>query len=594
MNKFRSVKDIWNKYNFILTASHKRWTVVVLILTLLGAVCETLGVSVILPLVQVMIEPHQLRKNAVIAPIIDRMGLETDASLIWAIGIATIAVYLFKNLFLFFLSYVRVKYSCKVQRELAMEMIDSYMDRGYVFFLNTSTGELMRGVTEGISNMYMGLYQIFKLLAEALTVVCICVYIMSTDIIMAACVVVLALICLLAVVLGFQKWVKRCGEIFYKYSALLNTILLQAFQGIKEILVMGRQQYFINSYRDNYIKRQKGTIGQTVASESPAYLIESICVSGLVIAVCFKAIDADNAATLVPQLASFAVAAFRILPSLGRIFNNFSQFMFSIPGINDTYNNLKEARSEVAERRNTERREEIRANTSYEFTDKLSIENITWKYPNTEINVLENVSLEIHKGQAIAFVGKSGAGKTTLADIVLGLLIPQTGKIKIDGTDIADMEPAKAHLIGFVPQNVNLLDDTVRRNVAFGIEDEKIDDSLVWRALEQAQLKEIVENSAYGLDTEIGERGIRFSGGQRQRFAIARALYLDPDILILDEATSALDTETETAVMESIDALQGHKTMIIIAHRLTTIRNCDKIYEIVGGKAVEKRYEELG
>ena len=149
-------------------------------------------------------------------------------------------------------------------------------------------------------------------------------------------------------------------------------------------------------------------------------------------------------------------------------------------------------------------------------------------------------------------------------------------------------------MIGFVPQNVNLLDDTVRRNVAFGIEDEKIDDSLVWRALEQAQLKEIVENSAYGLDTEIGERGIRFSGGQRQRFAIARALYLDPDILILDEATSALDTETETAVMESIDALQGHKTMIIIAHRLTTIRNCDKIYEIVGGKAVEKRYEELG
>ena len=167
MNKFRSVKDIWNKYNFILTASHKRWAVVVLILTLLGAVCETLGVSVILPLVQVMIEPHQLRKNAVIAPIIDRMGLETDASLIWAIGIATIAVYLFKNLFLFFLSYVRVKYSCKVQRELAVEMIDSYMDRGYVFFLNTSTGELMRGVTEGISNMYMGLYQIFKLLAQA-------------------------------------------------------------------------------------------------------------------------------------------------------------------------------------------------------------------------------------------------------------------------------------------------------------------------------------------------------------------------------------------------------------------------------------------
>lgn len=599
MNKLKSVQDVWKKYNFILTTSHKRWGIVIIIMTLIGAVCETLGVSIILPLVQVMIDPQQLRDNAIAAFVIGYLHLDSDAALIWAIGVSVISVYMIKNLFLFFLSYVRIKYACKIQRELSVEMIDSYMKRGYVFFLNTSTGELMRGVSSGISNTYAALYQVFKLLAEMLTVVCICIYIMSTDIVMAVCVIALALICLLIVVLGCQRWVKKCGEITYKYAALLNTILLQAFHGIKEILVMRRQKYFIDAYKNNYIKQQKGTIGQTVASESPTYLIEAVCVSGLIIAVCFKAIDADNAATLVPQLASFAVAAFRILPSLGRISSSFNQFMFCVPGINDTYNNFKEVRGIQGEEKplkvgnSSDDNSHSGIHNTARFQDKLSIENITWKYPNTDKNVLENVCIEIGKGQSIAFVGKSGAGKTTLADIVLGLLIPQEGKIKIDGIDIADISGERGHIIGFVPQNVNLLNDTVRRNVAFGIEDEKIDDKLVWSALKQAQLMDIIEQSAHGLDTKIGERGIRFSGGQRQRFAIARALYTEPDILILDEATSALDTETETAVMESINALQGHKTLIIIAHRLTTIRNCDKIYEIVGGKAVERKYEEL-
>lgn len=594
MHKLKSVKDIWGKYQFILTPAQKRWAIVVIIMTLIGAVCETLGVSIILPLVQVMIAPQQLRDNTIAAPVITYLHLDSDAALIWAVGVSVIGIYLVKNLFLFFLSYVRIKYACKVQRELSIEMIDSYMKRGYVFFLNTSTGELMRGVQNGIANTYMALYQLFRLLAEMLTVVCICIFIMSTDIVMAICVSVLALICLLIVILGCQKWVKKCGEITYKYSALVNTTLLQTFQGIKEILVMRRQKYFIDTYKDNYIKQQKGTIGQTVASESPAYLIEAMCVAGLIIAVCIKAIDADNAATLVPQLASFAVAAFRILPSLGRISNCFNQFMFSVPGINDTYNNFKEVRSSNIDKSEVTSENNQKARAGRKFESKLSIENISWKYPNTNINVLEDISLEINKGQSIAFIGKSGAGKTTLADVVLGLLIPQKGTVKIDGVDIADIPEERSQVIGFVPQNVNLLDDTVRKNVAFGIEDGKIDDALVWKALEQAQLRDIIEKSEYGLDTMIGERGIRFSGGQRQRFAIARALYTEPDILILDEATSALDTETETAVMESINTLQGHKTLIIIAHRLTTIRNCDKIYEIVDGKALERKYEEIG
>lgn len=592
MSKLKSAKAIWNKYNYILTTSQKRWGVVVIIMTLLGALCETLGVSIILPLVQVMIEPQQLRENIMIAPLIEILGIDTNVSLIWAIGIGVIIVYLIKNFFLVLLSYVRVKYACKVQRELSIEMLDSYMKRGYSFFLNIGTGELMRGMSNGISNTYTGIYYAFRLLAEAVTIAFICVYIMFSDIVMAGCVVILAGICLLIVLLGCQKWVKKWGEIFYKYSGLINKTLLQTFQNIKEILVMQRQEYFIESYRNKYEKQQKGFIGQTVASESPAYIIEGICVGGLIVAVCIKAITAEDAAMLVPQLASFAVAAFRILPSLGRISLCFNQFMFCLPGINDTYNNLKEVR-EITVSINKQREILNGEHLQICLTNKISVENITWKYPASENNVLENISIDIKKGQAVAFVGKSGAGKTTLADVILGLLVPQNGCVKIDGVDIKEIPEERSKLVGFVPQNLNLLDDTVRRNIAFGIKDEDIDDDLVWKALEQAQLKSIIEKSVNGLNTEIGERGMRFSGGQRQRLAIARALYNDPDILILDEATSALDSETETAVMEAIDSLQGQKTLIIIAHRLTTIRNCDVIYEIGNGKVVERKYNEL-
>ena len=591
MHRLKSAKEIWDKFRFILTTSQKKWGIVVIIMTLLGAICETMGVSIILPLVQVMIEPQQLRENEILEPIIEKLHLTSDAHLIWAIGGAVIVVYAFKNLFLTFLSYVRVKYACKVQRELSVEMLNSYMKRGYVFFLNSGTGDLMRGMINSITYTYTGLYQIFKLFAEAMTIAFICIYIMLADMVMALCVVGLAVICLALVVLVCQKQVKKCGEVYYKYSGLINQSLIQTFQSIKEILVMHREDYFIGSYKKKYQKQQKGFIGQTVAAESPTYIIESICVAGLIVAVCIKAITAEDASLLVPQLAAFAVAAFRILPSLGRISNYFNQFMFCIPAINDTYQNFKEVRGQ--EDTAEEQREWDGKIEHANLIDQLSIENITWKYPTATGNVLEGVSIDIKKGQAVAFVGKSGAGKTTLADVVLGLLKPQNGCIKIDGMDIEDISGERSSLIGFVPQNANLLDDTVRRNVAFGIEDEEIDDELVWQALEQAQMKDIIEGMPEGLNTEIGERGIRFSGGQRQRFAIARALYNNPDILILDEATSALDTETETADMKAIETLQGHKTLIIIAHRLTTIKNCDVIYEIKNRKAYERKYMEL-
>ena len=223
----------------------------------------------------------------------------------------------------------------------------------------------------------------------------------------------------------------------------------------------------------------------------------------------------------------------------------------------------------------------------------IKINQISWKYPNSEKFVLKDLSMEIFRGESIALIGTSGAGKTTLADIILGLYRPQGGNITVDNVDISTIPQQWSKMIGYVPQQVFLTDDTIRNNIAFGLYENEIDEKAIWRALEKAQLKEFVQSLPEGLNTKVGERGIKFSGGQRQRVAIARALYYEPDIIVLDEATSALDNETETAVMESIDLLKGEKTLLIIAHRLSTISNCDRIYEIVDGKAVPKRKEDV-
>ena len=242
---------------------------------------------------------------------------------------------------------------------------------------------------------------------------------------------------------------------------------------------------------------------------------------------------------------------------------------------------------------NKEWRKPVSAENAAAFHSEICLENVSWKYPNADGRVIDGLNMVILKGHAVGFVGASGAGKTTLADMILGLLPTETGAIKMDGVDIKSIPLTWSRTIGYVPQSVYLTDDTIRNNVAFGIEKEQIDDVLVWEALQQAQLKTFVESLPEGINTVVGERGIKFSGGQRQRVAIARALYYDPAILVLDEATSALDNETESAVMEAIESLQGHKTLIIVAHRLTTIKSCDEVYEIVDGKAVKKDMAEI-
>ena len=315
--------------------------------------------------------------------------------------------------------------------------------------------------------------------------------------------------------------------------------------------------------------------------------------SGLIGVVVIRLLMGVDVMNFVPQLGMFAMAAFKILPSVGKVSNRITIIVYHLPMLDNIYKVVVKAdeyEKEQAQYQNTHKTNSDDGQ-NINFCNKVSIQNVAWKYNENKSNILEGLQLDIQKGESIALIGLSGTGKTTLADIILGLLQPQTGCVYMDGKDVYAMPKQWAQIIGYVPQNVFLMDDTVRSNVAFGLKN--VDDKRIWEALEEAQIKEFVEKLPYGLDTIVGERGVKFSGGQRQRIAIARALYNNPQILVLDEATSALDNETENAVMEAVEALQGKMTLIIVAHRLTTIRNCDKIYEIKDGKAVLREKAEV-
>lgn len=582
--------SIWNEFMYILTPKQKRMGVAVFVLILLGSVAELFSVSVILPLVQTIIQSEDIVKNPIINLIVNMFMIESTLDLFIVFSIFVIIIFLAKNIFLSFVSWVRVKYSTKIQRELSLKMIKSYINRGYNFFRNNNTSVLLRGCSQSIGSVEAIISYFFKLVSEILTIICIFIYITYVDFHLAMTIVFLAVISMLIIMLVLRNIMHEAGKKHFELGAVNTQWLLQLFNGIKEVLVMKRQDYFIDNFHNSYKKQQKAFITQNIAIEMPAYVIEGICIVGVMTSLAFRFSTMENPIDYIPQLAMFAMAIFRVMPSMGKITACINGLMFHLPAARETYINIKEANSID---KNIDNVDEVKEAKLFDLSYCLVVDNVKFKYSDGNSNVIDGITIKIERGESVAFVGSSGAGKSTLADIILGLFKPQDGAVYINNKNVLEMGNEVKNLIGFVPQSVYLIDDTIRRNIAFGINDDEIDDEMVWEVLKKAQLNDYIGELPLKLDTIIGDRGIKFSGGQIQRMAIARALYNNPDIIIFDEATSALDNETETAVMESIESLQGDKTLIIIAHRLTTVRKCSHIYEIKDGKAIERKYEEL-
>ena len=375
----------------------------------------------------------------------------------------------------------------------------------------------------------------------------------------------------------------RVGDGAREAQAGMYKWILQSASGIKDVKVSNKEDYFTERYRESVEGYGHYQIRHNVYTNMPRLLIESIAIIAILLYLALSMIMGVDLTTMVTAISAFALAAMRLLPSVNRVNTYIANIAYYESALNYIYENVDtEAMS---------RQEELDAyrlanpNTTLITLEKeIELQDITFAYPNTDKKIFDKADMKIPVGKSVGVVGPSGSGKTTIVDVLLGLLKPQAGTITSDGTNIMDNYEAWLAHVGYIPQTIYMLDDSIRKNIAFGVKEADIDDARVWEVLKQAQMKEFVENLPDGLDAQIGERGVRISGGQRQRLGIARALYHDPELLIFDEATSALDNDTETAIMEAIDTLHGQKTMVIIAHWLRTIENCDMIYEVRDGK----------
>lgn len=611
----RKIRDLVQKMLFILNQYQKILCVMVCGLTVIGSILECLGVTIIIPVVNVILSPETLMNNKYISQLSLIKNMEYKGLVLLVVG-GVIGMYLFKNAFFVFMSWFRVKFSCKIQREISIRMMESYMSRGYQFFLDKDFGELHRGVSGDTGGVYNVLNAGFKLFSDGMTIMLICLFMLMTDWSLALMMMMVSIVCVVLIYFVFRKNMYTAGIQIRNYSAKASQALVQAFSGIKEVLLLRKQRYFIDAYERNTIQVQLAQCKSIVGQESPTYIVEGLCVSGIMIIVGARVAAGGNSAEFVSVLAAFAVGAFRILPCLGRISISLNQVTNALPSINAVHHNIQEAEAyadkhhemkftkeqsyKLIDKKNKEVRNDNKnvkdknvISSGIKFYSDVELRDITFSYSNKLGNVLEQINLTIEKGQTIAFIGTSGAGKTTLVDILLGLLTPSSGEILMDGTKITEIPELWSNVIGYVPQNIFISSATILENIAFGESINQIDENKVWEAVDKAELGTFIRDLPEGLMTKTGDRGVRLSGGQRQRIAIARALYHQPEILVLDEATSALDNETEAAVMSAIDSLQGQITMIIVAHRLTTVRNCDCLYEVGNKKIVKKNTKEV-
>lgn len=583
MKNVKTFFSMFGKLVQILNRKQRRDGIILFFLLMLVSMLEMLGVGVIVPLIITMLEPEKIMTNQYVAPVIDLFQITDYQQIMYVVSGGIIIIYVVKNAFILYVNYYQSRYRNRLEKDLNVKMLSSYMKQPYTFFLRINSAEIIRGVNSDITNVASVLDGYSSIFSEGLTCLVIGIFLICMSPFMALSLLAVAGITALVIIMGFKGITGRCGEQTREAFAEKFKHMNQAVNGIKEISVAHRKPYFVQQFADSAQKAAESNTTYLWISKTPSRLIETVFIGSLLIVVTASYGTAGNNLEFVTSLGAIGIAAVRILPSVSTLTNAMNGLVYMRPSLEAAYDNLMEADRYQRLAEEIEPEEIERKVTK--FCSKIEVNRIFWRYQDNLPLVLEALDLEICKGESVALIGESGAGKSTLADILLGLLKPERGSVTVDDTDIFSIQSSWSKMIGYVPQMVFLIDDTIRRNIAFGIPEQEIEDKKVWHALEQAQMRSVVENMEGGLDAIVGERGIKLSGGQRQRIAIARALYHDPDILILDEATSALDTDTESAVMEAIDALQGRKTLIIIAHRMSTIQNCDRVYEIKDKRA---------
>ncbi len=549
---------------------------------LLGLV-EIFSISMIMPFIALISNPEIIHTNIYLQETYQFLGLTSVNRFIFFLGAVVLLLLLMSNSYAAFITWLSLRFSFFQGHQIADRLLKGYMSQPYVFYLTRHSSQIVKNISSEVMRLIGYILTPFFILAKALFVItAILILLLVIDPMLALTISIILGVLYAILSLAIRKRLTRTGSIVMDLRDKQNKCLSEAFQGIKDIKLLGKEKTVIEEFEQASVQAAKYDAENNAFAVLPRYVLEVIAFGGILVIILYLLKIKQDITHILPLISLYAFAGYRLMPLLQNIIHSLAHIRFNMPVVH-----LLERELDFLEKN----RAIMPLDASYilNFQDKISLSNVSYAYPASKKNIIHDLSLVIHKNTTVGFIGKTGAGKTTTIDLLLGLLEPTQGGIYIDDVLLtAQNMRSWQNCIGYVSQHIYLQDATIAQNIALGVVDEEIDLTKIKVCAELAHVDEfITQDLPQGYQTTVGEKGIRLSGGQRQRIAIARALYHDPQVLIFDEATSALDTVTEEAVMEALDSLNHKKTIILIAHRLSTLKNCDHVFKLEKGRLDE-------
>ena len=579
---------LFGKINYIFDRRQKLSLLLLGVMIFIGGFLETLGVGAMIPVVNALLAPDALQEYIngyePLRGLCEALHIETVKQLTMALLFGMMAIYVVKNLYILFLTYKQNAFITQNRNKMISRVMAEFLNRPYEKYLGADIPTVFRITDSDIPQTFSLILAMLQLASEVVVSVLIFMVMLFSNVALTLFVIAVFGVMTLFIVKVFKPRLNKIGAKNQAIQSRIAKWRIQATYGLKDVKVLNREEFFVRNYYET------GRVGADVArnyavlNNTPRLMIETVFIVSMLAFMAVYISGGGDITAFATNIAAFAVAAVRVLPSVNRINTYITEIAYTQPSLDFVYENLQEGMKTdemLAKRRAQSQTQKLK------LEDKIELDHISFHYPDSDKAIFKDAHMIVPKGKSVGIIGASGAGKSTIVDVLLGLLHAQEGQITCDGVDIFKNYESWLAQVGYIPQSIYLIDESIRDNIAFGIDTDRIDDARIWEVLEEAQLKEFVQELPEGLDTTIGDRGVRLSGGQRQRIGIARALYNDPEILVFDEATSALDNDTEAAVMEAVNSFHGRKTMIIIAHRLNTIEKCDIIYKVENAKLVE-------
>ena len=578
------------KLLFLLTNYQRRQAFILLFMITIMALIEMMGVASILPFVTVLTNPGLIETNFILNKmfqISNNFGVENNLDFLFALGVLIFLLLIISISFKALTLYIQIQFVEKLQHDISKRLVERYLNQPYSWFLNRHSADFAKTILSEVDNVLgNGITPMIELIAKSMITITIFGLLLVVDM-KTSLIVSFLLGGSYGIIYKLSsKHVGELGKDRLKKNQLLFTSVSDAFGALKEIKVGGLEQIYVRRFSDPAQTIAKNQASSTIIRELPRYVLEAIAFGGIILLILYLMIEKGSFNNALPIISLYAFAGYRLLPALQQIYASFSKFIFIGPSLDKIFYDFKNLKTF-----DLEQPEEF-----LEFNKVINLKDINFNYPNTSRLAIRNLTLSIPANNTVAFVGSTGSGKTTVVDIILGLLEAQKGILEVDGIAIKKQNiKSWQRSIGYVPQNIFLTDDTIAANIALGVDHKDINLETVEEVSKIANLhKFVIEELNDKYQTKIGERGVRLSGGQRQRIGIARALYNKPKLLILDEATSALDNKTEKAVMEAVNNLSKSITIILIAHRLNTVKNCDEIFLLEKGELKDKgNFEDL-